>query len=130
MKNVIHYVAFCPKKDKHWWAKTYSHVTPFQFSDGIWSVTDLQNGDFVTQHFWRQVDIEDMISFMLHHYTVLKVGDKGQANHYFRPMTCVAFTKQLIGSSSRAFLPDQLFRNLVENGAEILNETEGTRGDS
>ncbi len=38
----------------------------------------------------------------------------------YMPLTCVSFTKLLIGAQSRALTPYQLYRYLVRNGGKVM----------
>lgn len=49
--------------------------------------------------------------------------DAALPRHYiprYAPLTCVSFTKLLIGARSNALTPHQLYKYLVRNGGEVL----------
>lgn len=125
VKNpVIWHVAFSPPKKGQWWGRRFGHVSVFGWTNENWIHLDLNNHEFDLRSFYAHDECEDYLSFMLTHYTVLKLGvTQSRSFNFFQPMTCVSFVKHVLGVNSCALLPDTLFRILIKkHGAEIVNE--------
>lgn len=128
---VIWHVIFHPREKGDWWARRFSHVSLAGWTNETWIHLDLGRSEVDLRAFYAHDDVNDYLSSLLTHYTVVKFGavdTPGQS--FMRPLTCVSFVKHVLGVRSRALLPDQLFRILKSQyGAETLNEGENCRGN-
>lgn len=126
----IWHVIFHPGRSP--WARKYRHVSLAGYADETWLHLDLQRGGVNVAAIYRYQEVQDYLSYLLTHYSVLKFGPSlPETRSFMRPMTCVSFTKHVLGVKSGALRPDRLFTTLVESyGAEILNEAEDPRRDS
>lgn len=128
-QSLIWHVIFHP--ERRWWSGPHSHVSLAGFSNDTWLHLDLQRAGVSVASIYHYDEVQDFLSFLLTHYTVLRFGPAiAQRNHFLRPMSCVAFTKHVLGVRSSALLPDGLLRDLVRDyGAQVLNETQDAKGD-
>lgn len=127
---MIWFIVFHPKRPDQWWARTYGHVSLAGFEKETWLHLDLHRGGVEAVVAHEYDDVNDVLSFLTAHKTLVRAPESQQARHFFRPMTCVAFAKHTLGLRSRALLPDALFRSLVhDQGAEIMNEEQPPQRD-
>jgi hypothetical protein len=124
MKPVVWHVIFHPREKHQWWARRYGHVSLVGFVNETWMHLDLNRSGFIAEAFFCRDEVQAFLSNALCYAHVLRVPSLQKTrSHFMRPMTCVSFTKQVLGLRSRALLPDQLFDTLTKNhGAEWLNE--------
>lgn len=120
---MIWFVCFHPKRPEHWWARTYGHVSLAGYHDETWVHVDLGRSTTTIEPMFRKETVEEYLSYLTAHSTVLKFGEARRKSSFLRPMTCVSFAKHLLGVRSRALVPDRLFHDLRKKyDAEIMNE--------
>jgi len=107
------------------WGK-YRHVSLAGYSNETWVHLDLSIYGAHIAAIYAHDEVNDYLTFLLAHYTVLRFGSaNGAKSHFLRPMTCVSFVKHVLGLRSGALRPDGLLRFLISNcDVEILNEAE------
>lgn len=127
-QSLIWHVIFHP--EKRWWSGPHSHVSLAGFANDTWLHLDLQRAGVTVAAIYHYDEVQDFLSMLLAHYTVVRFGPAvGEQRHFLRPMSCVAFVKHVLGVRSSALLPDGLLRDLVRDyGAEVLNEAQDTKG--
>jgi hypothetical protein len=125
-QSPIWHVVFHPGPAR--WARKYRHVSLAGYADDTWLHLDLHRGGVSMATIYRYDEVQDYLSYLLAHYSVLKFGpSRGETASFMRPMTCVSFTKHVLGVKSCALRPDGLFTTLVRNySAEVLNEAENS----
>lgn len=123
---MIWFVVFHNRLPGQWWARKYGHVSLLGFSNKTWVRLDLGYDKVEVGSHYAFEDVQHMLADYLSHTTVLKFGPAyAPGRHFFHPMTCVSFVKQVLGLRSRALLPDHLFSHLVaKHDVEIMNEVE------
>lgn len=129
-RSLIWHVVFHPVK--RWWSGPHSHVSLAGYANDTWLHLDLQRGGVSVNAIYHHDEVQDFLTYLLAHHTVVRFGPALPDRSYFlRPMSCVSFTKHVLGVRSSALLPDGLLRDLVRNyGAKVLNEAEtGSRDD-
>lgn len=126
-QSLIWHVIF--HRQKRWWSGPHSHVSLAGFSNDTWLHLDLQREGVSVASIYHYDEVQDFLSFLLTHYTVVRFGPTiSEKRHFWKPMTCVSFVKHTLGVRSSALLPDGLLRDLVRNyGSEVLNETPQSR---
>lgn len=129
-QSLIWHVVFHPAPA--WWARKYRHVSLAGYCDDTWLNIDLQRRGVSVASIYRYDEVNDYLSFLLTHYTVVKFGPtRGVSKSFLAPMTCVSFAKHVLGVRCSALRPDGLLTSLVSNfDAEVLNETEDHRRNS
>lgn len=120
--GMIWYVVFHPAKSL--WSRRFRHVSLAGYTNTTWIHLDLDRGGVVISPLYRYEDVQDYLSLLLAHYTVLHFGPaRHEAAHFFRPMTCVSFVKHVLGVRSGALRPDRLFDDLVRKfNAKVLTD--------
>lgn len=130
-QSLIWHVVFHPGRSI--WGRRFRHVSLAGYHDDTWIHLDLHRRGTSIATIYRHDDVRDYLSYLLAHYTLVKFGpSRGQSNAFMRPMSCVAFTKHVLGVRSGALRPDGLFRSLVTNfDAEVLDgKAKAAQGNS
>lgn len=126
-QSLIWHVIF--HREKRWWGKRFSHVSLAGYSNDTWLHLDLHLYGVSVASIYHHDEVDAYLQFLLANYTVVRFGPSiCQSRSFFKPMTCVAFVKHVLGLRSGALRPDTLFRDLVRNH-EVLNEVENQRND-
>lgn len=113
------------------WSRRFRHVSLAGYTNDSWLHLDLHRGYVSTAVIYHHDDVQEYLSYLLTHYTVVKFGPSLPRSRQFgRPMTCVNFTKHVLGVRSGALRPDGLFTSLVrDHNAEVINATESPEGN-
>lgn len=120
---IVWHVIFHPKGDWWWWPGKFRHVSLAGYCNDTWLHIDLGRGGASICPIYHYQEIEDYLSYMLHHYTVLRVPDaprKPSASRFLLPMSCVSLATHILGLPNRALLPDGLYRNLLKNHSAVV----------
>lgn len=127
---VIWHVVFHPAP--RWWARRFSHVSLAGAADGTWIHLDLHRQGVSVATVYRYDEVNDYLSFLLAHYTVVRFGAVEQMrSSFFRPMTCVSFVKHTLGIHSSALRPDALFKILLRDyDGVLLDEAQDPAGNT
>lgn len=127
-QSLIWHVIFHPGKT--FWSRRYCHVSLAGFSNDTWLHLDLARSGMHVAAIYHHDEVQDYLSFLLAHYTVIRFGPScAEKAHFFRPLTCVSFVKHVLGVRSGALRPDGLFFDLARKH-EVLNEAENPRGNA
>lgn len=107
------------------WSREFRHVSLAGFTNESWINLDLHRRQVSTAVIYAHDDVQDYLSYLLAHYTIVRFGPAQPRSYGFlRPLTCVSFVKHVLGVRSSALRPDGLFRSLVQDyEAEVLNGT-------
>lgn len=121
--SLIWHVVFHPGRIL--WSGNYRHVSLLGYSNDTWVYLDLQRRGVSISLLYHHDEIEEFLGTLALSYPIVKFGPaEGKTSHFFKPMSCVSFSKHLLGVRSSALLPDALFRNLTVNrGCEVINDT-------
>ena len=119
-QSLIWHVVFHPGRCL--WSRRWRHVSLAGFANDTWLHLDLNRGGVSVAAIYHYDEVTDYLSFLLHHYTVVKFGPSlGRSRSFLRPMSCVAFTQHVLGLPRGALLPDGLFATLTSDyGAEVV----------
>jgi hypothetical protein len=115
------------------WSRRFCHVSLAGYSNDTWIHLDLQRGGMNIASIYHHEEVQDYLTFLLAHYTVLRFGPTRDrsSRSFLAPMTCVSFVKHVLRARSSALRPDRLFSDLVRvEGAEVLNENPENSGIS
>ena len=129
-QSLIWFVIF--HHGERFWSRKYCHVSLAGYANETWLHLDLQRGGVNCAPIFHHEEVEDYLSFLLAHYTVLKFGPAQvrPARTFLTPMTCVSFVKHVLRIRSCALRPDGLFRDLLRiEGVEVWNENPETTRD-
>ncbi|MBL4898135.1 MAG: hypothetical protein JKX76_00675 [Colwellia sp.] len=127
-QSLIWHVVFHPGKTL--WSRQFSHVSLAGYSNDTWLHLDVQRGGVNVASIYHHDEVQDYLTFILGHYTVLRFGPSQErpARTFLAPMTCVSFAKHVLRFRSCALRPDRLFSDLVRvEGTEVLNENPESR---
>lgn len=127
---IIWHVVF--HAEPRWWAKKYHHVSLAGRAEGTWVNLDLHRKGVSISTIYKYDEVNDYLSFLLTHYTVVRFGPVDELKGAFlRPMTCVQFVKHALGVRSSALRPDGLLTTLLRDyDGVLLNETQDAQGDA
>ena len=89
-QSLIWHVIFHP--ERRWWSGKHSHVSLAGFANDTWLHIDLQRAGLSVASIYHFDEVENFLTFLLSHYTVVRFGPSiDEKRHFLRPMTCVAF---------------------------------------
>ncbi|MGB1214975.1 MAG: hypothetical protein ACPG4X_16525 [Pikeienuella sp.] len=121
-QSLIWHVVFHPGRSL--WGRKYRHVSLAGYSDTNWLHIDLHRRAVSCAMIFRHDEVEDYLSYLLTHYTVLRFGPaRPSKGVLLRPMSCVSFAKHTLGVQSGALRPDSLLRDLCRDpNVQVLND--------